>query len=383
VLPRGVEDLAAAELLALGAAEPRPTAGGLVFGGDLAVAYRACLWSRLASRILLHLASVPADSSASFYGAVRALRWEEHLGPDDTLAVDCHARGDGGLNTHFVALKCKDAVVDRLRDRYGRRPGVDLARPAVRLHVLVAHGEAQVSLDLAGEALHRRGYRRHAGPAPLKENVAAALLLRAGWPRLLAAGGALLDPLCGAGTLPIEAALMAADVAPGLLRHHFGFLGWRGHRPELWRTLCAEASERRRDGLARELPALAGSDHDAEAIRRAGEHAEAAGLGARLTFARRDVADCVPPAGAATGLVATNPPYGERLGERDRLRELYRRLGDRLKERFTGWRLALLTADSSLAGELRLRAERRNALWNGALRCELLQYCIGGEVPGR
>jgi 23S rRNA (guanine2445-N2)-methyltransferase / 23S rRNA (guanine2069-N7)-methyltransferase len=382
VLPRGVDDLAAAELSALGARDLRPTAGGVGFAGDLAVAYRACLWSRLASRILLHVATVDAGSSTSFYAAVRELPWEEHLGADDTLAVDCHARADSSLNTHFVALKCKDAVVDRLRDRLGRRPGIDLDRPAVRLHVLVARGEARGSVDLAGEPLHRRGYRREGGPAPLKENVAAAMLLRAGWPSLAAAGAALLDPLCGAGTLPIEAAMIAADVAPGLLRERFGFTGWRGHRAELWATLRGEASERRRAGLAGALPQIAGSDRDETSVRRAVAHLAAAGLAERVRFFRQELDESEPMTGAARGLVACNPPYGERLGERAELVALYRGLGERLKARFVGWRLALLTADATLAGELRLRASRRNALWNGGLRCELLQYEIGGEVPG-
>jgi 23S rRNA (guanine2445-N2)-methyltransferase / 23S rRNA (guanine2069-N7)-methyltransferase len=377
VLPRGVEDLAGQELAALGAVDVHPAGGGLAFHGSLEVAYRACLWSRLASRILLPLSTVPAGSSQELYDGVRAIRWEDHLGPDATLAVDCHARGGAGINSHFVALKTKDAVVDRLRELRGRRPGIDLVRPSLRLHVLVARGAAQVSLDLSGEPLHRRGYRSDGGPAPLKENVAAALLVRAGWPATAAAGGALVDPLCGGATIPIEAALIAADVAPGAQRDWFGFLGWRGHRPELWAQLRREALERRRAGLARALPPIAGSDADPAAVSRALAQVAAAGLSAHVHIEPRDVGDCRPHAGATGGLVATNAPYGERLGRKTELASVYRRLGETLKERFSGWTLALLTADAALAGEVRMRPFRRNSLWNGPLRCELLQYRIG------
>jgi 23S rRNA (guanine2445-N2)-methyltransferase / 23S rRNA (guanine2069-N7)-methyltransferase len=380
VLPRGVEDLARLELEACGASGLRATSAGLAFRGDLAVAYRVCLWSRLASRVLLPLATVPARTSAELHAALRELPWEEHLDPAGTLAVDAHARGDREINTHFVALKTKDAIVDRLRDVTGRRPSVDLASPWLRIHVLVQAGRdgrtAQVSLDLSGEPLHRRGYRRDAGPAPLKENVAAALLLRSGWPAMAAAGGALVDPMCGGGTLLVEGAWIAGDVAPGLLRGTFGFSGWLQHREALWQRLRREAQNRRDAGVAR-APVVAGSDVDPAAVRQAREHLRAAGL-VPAELAARDVGDAAPPLGALSGLVATNPPYGERLGTAAELPALYRRLGEAMKERFGGWTLALLTADARLAGEVRMRPARRNALWNGGLRCELLQYDVRG-----
>lgn len=352
------------------------------------MAYRICLWSRLVSRVLLPLWRVGAGSSGAFYEAVRALPWEQHVRRGATFAVDARARGDRGLNTHFVELKTKDAVVDRLRAAWGERPDVDREEPDLRLHVLVVGGEAQLSLDLSGEPLHRRGYRDAGGPAPLKENVAAALLLRAGWPAHAAAGGALVDPMCGAGTLLVEGALLAMDVAPGLLRrtlgatrHCFGFEGWRGHDRALWASLREEALRRRHESRSRR-PRLAGSDVDPQALARARASLDAAGIeGVRLTIA--DVADLQPPAGAAAGLVATNAPYGHRLGEAAELEAVYRRLGEALKSRFTGWSLALLTADPTLAGEVRMRPFRRNSLWNGGIRCELLQYRIGREgIPG-
>ena len=387
MLPRGVDDLAVEELRAFGAIDVRPTSGGVAFAGDLAVAYRALLWSRLASRLLLPLWRVDAHSSHAFYDAVRALPWEGELRRGATFAVDAHARGDRAVHTHFVALRTKDAVVDRLRERWGERPDVDLDDPALRLHVLLDGGEAQLSLDLSGEALHRRGYRGASGPAPLKENVAAALLLRAGWPAIAAAGGGFVDPMCGAGTLLVEAALLATDTAPGLLRTgnaaSFGLRGWRGHDRRLWESLRAEAEGRRQAGRAR-LPTIGGSDRDGGALERARESLVAAGIEG-VSLERADVGDAHPPSGATAGLVATNAPYGHRIGDTaGDLPAVYRRLGEAVKARFDGWRLALLTADAALAGEVRMRPSRRNALWNGPIRCELLQYNVGrAAIPGR
>ncbi|HXT50673.1 MAG TPA: THUMP domain-containing protein [Thermoanaerobaculia bacterium] len=385
-MPRGVEDLAAEELRRLGAADLQPTAGGISFTGDLAVAYRVLLESRLASRLLLPLWRVEAATSQVFYNAVSALPWERQLRRGATFAVDARARGDRAVHTHFVALRTKDAIVDRLRERWGERPDVDVDDPALRIHVLLDGGEAQLSIDLSGEPLHRRGYRGAGGPAPLKENVAAAMLLRAGWPAIAAAGGGFVDPMCGAGTLLVEAALLATDVAPGLLRTGtaatFGLRGWVGHDRRLWESLRAEAERRRQLGRAR-LPPMVGSDRDAVALDRAQASLAAAGIeGVELEQA--DVGDARPPRGAATGLVATNAPYGHRIGGAGDLPAAYRRLGEALKARFDGWRLALLTADAALAGEVRMRPARRNALWNGGIRCELLQYSIGrAAIPGR
>jgi len=383
VLPRGVEDLAQAELTALGATAVRPSGGGLHFGGGLEAAYRACLWSRLVSRVLLPLWRVEAGSSDAFYTGVRELPWERHLARGATFAIDARARGAAGIHTHFVELKAKDAIVDRLREVWGERPDVDVDDPDFRLHVLVDGEEAQLSLDLSGEPLHRRGYRRDGGVAPLKENVAAALLLRARWPEVAAGGGALVDPMCGSGTILAEAALLAMDVAPGLLRcaprERFGFRGWRGHDRELWSRLRAEA-ERRRDAARDRRPLLAGSDADPDALRSAAASLAAAGVDG-VPLERAEVGAARPPVGAHGGLVATNAPYGHRLGDRDELPAVYRRLGEALKERFAGWSLALLTADAKLAGEVRMRPFRRNSLWNGPIRCELLQYRIGERPP--
>ena len=222
-VPRGMEPLLADELRALGAHAVNMGRAGVAFRGELATGYRACLWSRTASRILLPLTRFPAPTPEALYDGIRAIPWEEHLAPEGTLTVDFTLAQSQITHSHFAALKVKDAVVDRFRDLFGVRPSVDRERPDLRLNVYLYRDSARVSLDLSGESLHRRGYRDEGAAAPLKENLAAAILLFAGWPELASAGAPFVDPLCGSGTLPIEAALIAGDIAPGLLRHAFRF----------------------------------------------------------------------------------------------------------------------------------------------------------------
>jgi 23S rRNA (guanine2445-N2)-methyltransferase / 23S rRNA (guanine2069-N7)-methyltransferase len=385
--PRNTEGLLADELRSLGAADVTETRAGVGFGGPPAISYRACLWSRVASRVLLRLASFPTTDLDELYAAVRDMAWEDHLTADGTLAVETTStirQGPlGSVNTHFVEQRVKDAVVDRFRDRTGRRPGVDLARPDVRIAVHLAPAEMVVSLDLSGEGLHRRGYRLEGGEAPLKENLAAAILLRAGWPAIAAAGGPLVDPMCGSGTLLVEGARMAADIAPGLLRQYYGFLGWNGFAPQIWQELLDEAAERRREGLRR-LPPIFGSDTDMRAIGSARANARRAGLAGRIHLEVRHLAALTAPrpvapaalAGSA-GLVVTNPPYGKRLGEAAELVDLYETLGERLKASFAGWQAAVFTANPELSAHLGLRAHRVNVLYNGPLPAKLLVFTIG------
>jgi len=373
---RGVNDLVMSELTAVGAGDVRETVGGVGFSGTLEVAYRACLWSRCASRILFELAQFPAGDSDALYAGIHALPWEEHLAPDATLAVTATQQRGALTHTRFIAQRVKDGVVDRLRERTGIRPSVRIDRPDLPLHVHFKGEQVTVSIDLAGEGLHRRGYRQQSGTAPLRENLAAALLLRAGWPAIAERGGALVDPLCGSGTLLIEAALMAGDRAPGLRRDYFGFLGWLQHDPGLWRSLRDEATQRCAQGRER-IPPLFGFDIDAGAIAIAIANAGRAEVGESILFERRELVKLERPAGADdTGLVVTNPPYGERLGEQEALGFLYRQLGQRLREQFTGWRAAVFTGNPELGKHMGLRACRLHKLFNGALECQLLHFEI-------
>lgn len=365
----------------MGADAASETRAGVAFSGPMALAYRACLWSRVASRVLLKIASFPPFGPDALYESLRGLPWEDHLDVTGTLAVEATSTISQGplvnLNTHFVEQRVKDAVVDRFRDRFGDRPGVDLFRPSVRLSVHLAADQTVVSLDLSGDGLHKRGYRLQAREAPLRENLAAAILLRAGWPRVSAVGGALLDPMCGSGTLLIEGALMAADVAPGLLRDYYGFLAWKGFDRQAWKSLVEEAEHRRDEGL-QSLPPIVGYDLDPRAIGTARANVRRAGLAGRVILECRDLQVLTWPAGSTkSGLVVVNPPYGKRLGDTNDLIPTYETLGARLRESFAGWEAAIFTGNPDLGAHLGLRAHRVNSLFNGPLPCKLLLFHIG------
>ena len=378
--PKGIEPLLADELRALGVENAAETRAGVSFSGTLETAYRVCLWSRLASRVLLPLASFTADSPEQLYTGVRAIDWGEHLAAAGTLVVDASVSHSRITHSHYAALKVKDAVVDQFRDRSGVRPSIDSERPDVRINLYLLRDMATISLDLSGDSLHRRGYRDEGVLAPLKENLAAAILIRAGWPDIAAEGGPLVDPMCGSGTLLLEGAMMAGDIAPGLLRPYYGFLGWRGHDAALWQRLLEEAHQRRAAGLSH-IPTIVGYDVDHKAIRAAWANIEQAGLRERIHVERREVAALVAPAGdpASAGLVVVNPPYGDRLGEVEALKELYGLLGDRLKEHFAGWKAAVFTGNVELGKKLGLRAKKMHTLYNGAIECKLLHIEVQPE----
>jgi len=377
VAPKGVESLLTDELKALGAEGVKASRSGAFFQGDLETGYRACLWLRTANRVLSPIARFQAETPEALYDGVRTIRWSEHMEPDGSFAVDFSSSRSQIHHTRYGALKVKDAVVDQFREQFGTRPSVDLSRPDVRLNVYLLKDEAILSIDLSGESLHKRGYREEAGPAPLKENLAAAILLRAGWPEISGRGGGLMDPMTGSGTLPIEAALMAADVAPGLLRDYFGFLKWKGHRPEIWERLLDEARERRAAGLMK-LPPIVGYDADPRAVRNAAANVERAGLRGVVHVEKKEFAVLVPHPGmkGRPGLVVLNPPYGERLGEISELRSLYGALGMRLKAHFSGWRASLFTGNVELGKGMGLRAEKKYSLYNGPIECKLLNFRI-------
>jgi 23S rRNA (guanine2445-N2)-methyltransferase / 23S rRNA (guanine2069-N7)-methyltransferase len=377
--PAGTADLAAEELAGCGATEISVQRGGVACAASLETAYRACLWSRVANRVLLRVAEFSAATPEALYDGVRGVAWHEHLDAAGTLAVDCTSGRSAITHTQFAALKVKDAVVDQFRERVGSRPSVDVAAPDVRINLHLDRNVATLALDLSGDSLHRRGYRGAQGAAPLKENLAAAVLLRAGWPKLVgAADGPLgfVDPMCGSGGLAIEAALIAADAAPGLLRNYFGFLGWRGHDEPLWQRLLEEAAERRRAALARlDGIALRAYDRESAAVRSTLENAARAGFAKHLHAERRELAD-LPVAPAPRGLVAVNPPYGERLGDAEKLEPLYALLGQKLREHFVGWQAAVLTGNPPLGRSLKIKAKRTHVLWNGPIECRLLRFDI-------
>jgi len=368
--PKGLEYLLRDELAALGA-DAREALAGVRFEGDLACAYRACLESRLASRILMPLTEFDAADADALYAGVYAIDWSQHIASDATLAID--ATGSSGSIKHsgFAAQKVKDAIADQCRERDGTRPSIQPDRPDVRLNLRLHKGRAILSLDLSGEPLHRRGWRHEQGEAPLKENLACAMLLRGGWPELYERGGALVDPMCGSGTLLIEGAWMVAGVAPALQRDYFGFLGWRGHDSAMWQSLRDAAQERALEGLRGLRPCFFGSDSDPRMIAIATHNLQMAGVAGFVMLDKHSAEYLQAPAGFATGLVITNPPYGERMGDLATLPALYKALGERLRAGFAGWRAAVLTSEPELERALGLRPDKQYVLFNGAIECRL------------
>jgi 23S rRNA (guanine2445-N2)-methyltransferase / 23S rRNA (guanine2069-N7)-methyltransferase len=369
--PVGAASVLAEELAQFGAEDIRERSHDVKFQGTLEVGYRACLWSRTATRVLLSLGSIDASSSKSVYEAVKRIDWREHLAPGATLACDCSGGNESIRHTIYGSQLLKDAVCDNLREATGERPNIKPERPDVLLHLHVEGPTALVSLDFSGESLHRRGYRSEGGRAPLKENVAAAMLLRAGWPQIAEAGGILLDPMCGSGTFLIEGALIAADAAPAVDREYFGFLRWHGHDAALWAGLRAEALARRSARVVRRC--ILGSDIDSEAVRMAITNASQAGVADWLHVEKRALSEVLRPKGE-TGLVIANPPYGERIGAESGLPALYSELGGVLRDRFQGWQAAILTGNPPLARNLGIYAKRTHRVFNGTIECRLLRF---------
>ena len=376
-VPKNMESLLVNELISLGASEVKETRAGASFEGPMELAYRVCLWSRLANRVLFPITQFPADTPEALYEGIRSISWEEHLKNSGTLAVDFHASRSAITHTKYGALKVKDGIVDYFRDKTGTRPSVDLNTPDIRINVFTLNNEARVSLDLSGESLHRRGYRIEKALAPLKENLAAAILIEAGWPKMADVGGAIIDPMCGSGTLLIEAALIAADSAPGLLRPYYGFLKWEQHQPEVWEALIDEAEEREREGFGR-MPPIIGYDADVNAIQSALRNVTRAGMTGMIHLEKRELAECVPSKKMTSrpGILIVNPPYGKRVGEIRGLKPLYSALGHQLKTHFQGWKAGVVTGNPDLGKAMGIRAKEKRVFFNGPIRCELLEFDI-------
>lgn len=380
--PKGLEYLLRDELATLGASDAREALAGVHFCGTLVTAYRACLWSRLASRVLLPLAEFDAADADALYDGVAAVDFGVHLRVDGSFAIDAVGATSGVNHSHYAVQRVKDAVVDQFRQRTGARPQVDTERPDLRLNLLLRRERGTLSLDLSGAPLHQRGWRQGHGKASLKENLAAALLLRAQWPALYAGGGALVDPLCGSATLLIEAAWMAADIAPGWKRDYYAVTAWQGHDAALWQQLREEIDERAQRGLSSLRATFFGFDHDPQALEDARHNVEHAGVAGFVQLRRQSLRELVRPPGCeGTGLVITNPPYGQRLGEHDDLLPLYRMLGEKLAGEFAGWRASVITSDAELGRAIGLRALKRYAVYNGALECQLLNFDLAAPAP--
>ncbi len=366
---RGLEPVLADELRALGAAEVTPGRGGVAFAGDRVLLYQANLWLRTAVRVLRPVLEAPVASPDELYDAVRGIDWSRYLTPDHTLAVDCNVRDSKITHSRYAALRVKDAICDQFRERAGRRPSVDVEEPMVKLNLHVYRDEAVLSLDSSGTSLHKRGYRPIQTRAPLNEALAAALVVLTGWKGNVP----FVDPLCGSGTLPIEAAWIALRRPPGLTRRRFGFMGWMDFDVALWAELRDEA----RRSVLKHLPApVLGSDARRDAVAFSHTNARAAGIGHLPRFEVCDVRDFHPPDGPP-GVILCNPPYGERIGEEKDLRGLYRTLGEVFRGRCPGWTAYVFTGNARLGREIGIEPARQVPLFNGKIPCRLLQFDLG------
>ncbi len=363
---KGLEEVTAAELRGLGLPVLEISPGLVSFKGKPEDAWKACLWLRSARRVLLPLGTFEAPDAEALYEGALARPWQDYLSPELTFAVEASVRDSAFNHSGFVALKVKDAIADALRQRRGARPNVDRNDPDVRVVVHVGRETCSISLDCSGGPLHKRGYRVRPVAAALNETLAAGILLLAGFDGSLP----FADPFCGSGTLCIEAALIATRTAPGLLRDApFGFERWPGFDAKVWTGLFREA-----EAQLREAPApILGSDADGAAVAAASANAERAGMDRWIRLKRRDAREFAPPKGPG-GLIATNPPYGDHVGEGEDLPGLYLAFGDALKNRCAGWRAFILTGTPALAKSIGLRPKRRVALFNGPMPVKLLEF---------
>lgn len=366
----GLEDLVHDEIVSCGGQDIVRAKGVLTWQGDLASGYRACLWSRFASRILLQLAAFPAADDTELYRQCGVINWQEHMDTGSTFAVDCTLSDSAITHSQFAALRVKDALVDQFRDRSGERPSVQVERPDLQIRLHIHHDQAILALDLSGESLHRRGYRVEGAIAPLKESLAAGIVALAGWGRDVVSDTIFLDPMCGSGTLLIEAALIYGDSAPGLGRSYFGFLGWKGHDETLWLQLVEAAVAREEAGLDRSWPMILGYDADPVVVAAARRNIAQAGLSEKIRVKQGQLANLKRP--ADKGFLVCNPPYGERLGELDEAVQLYRALGRVARAEFARWQVGFFIAAPDFADRFGLSWQASHRLFNGPLACRLL-----------
>ncbi len=369
---RGLEELLKTELDALGAQDLQVVQGGVHFRADDRVMYQSLLWSRLASRILLPLGEFGVWSDLDLYVGAQSIPWTEMFDSNTSFAIHFSGTNEVIRNSQFGALRIKDAIVDSFTRQNLERPSVDREQPGIRINAWLNKDRVSIALDLSGDALHQRGYRQQTGQAPLKETLAAAIVMRSGWQ----SNTPLVDPMCGSGTLLLEAALIATDRAPGLLRSHWGFNRWKNHNQAVWQEVLGEAKERARVGTAAATARFFGYDNDSRVLESARANARRAGVFELFTFAQQDVIKLKNPLAGQeiTGTVLSNPPYGERLESEPALIALHSLLGRIMKQQFGGWNLSLFSASPELLSCLQLRADRQFKAKNGPLECVQKNY---------
>ena len=369
---RGFEELLKVELTELGAQEAKVVQGGVHYQADDETLYRTLLWSRLASRILFPLIESKIYSDLDLYAAVSGFNWLAQFDERVTFFVDFNGTNQEIRHTQFGAMRVKDGIVDYFERQGKTRPDVDKIQPDVRIQAYLNRENLVISLDLSGEALHLRGYREDAGQAPLRETLAAAIVMRSGWQ----AGSPLVDPMCGSGTLLIEAAQMEAKIAPQLYRLHWGFDFWKSHNQSAWEKVKNEAIELAEEKQSEIQPHFYGFDLDRRVLKKAQKNAQNAGVSHLIKWQQGDVAALKNPSVNGVGTVICNPPYGERLGTTPALIALYSVFGQRLKKEFCGWNVSVFSSESTLLDCLRMRASRQFKAKNGPLDCVQKNYQV-------
>ncbi len=369
--PKGIESLLLDELNTLGGFDLiKQRIGGIIGTADIQSLYRICLWSRLSNRVLLQLGSQNIRTKECLRNWLLTIPWSDHMSAEQTLSIRFFGELPGIQHTQYGAQYTKDAIVDYFRELCGKRPTVDREQPDLRFQINIDKQQASLYLDLSGDSLHQRGYRSAVGPAPLKENLAAALLVRAGWPKIAAQGGALIDPLCGSGTLLTEAALMAANIAPGLLRERFGFTQWQQHNSDHWQ---AERNLAKSSILA-SIPPILGYDDDNRALGIARQHIASLKLDQQAPRVyKKLLSEWKKPShiNLQPGLLISNPPYGERIGKKSSLLNLYKVIGEKCTNEVSDWQAAIFTSDPSLAKATRTYWNKSYVFYNGSIECRL------------
>ncbi|ODP97100.1 23S rRNA (guanine(2445)-N(2))/(guanine(2069)-N(7))-methyltransferase [Salinivibrio sp. SS3] len=379
ITARGLEHMLAQELEQLGVSSVKQVHAGVKFKADDSTLYQCCLWSRIASRFVLVLGEFAVRDDMDLYLGATAINWPDYFHASQRIAVDFNGTNREIRNSQYGALKVKDAIVDKFEKSNLPRPSVDREQPDLRIHMRLSKDQGLLGIDMVGSGLHQRGYRTQAGAAPLRETHAAALVARSGWKM----DQPLMDIMCGSGTLLIEAAMMAAKIAPGLKRKRWGFESLLGFDDEAFKAIKAEASVKAKRGVSQCQTRFYGTDNDARMIETARANARRAGVGELIDFATGDATQVTPPEGFSGGHILSNPPYGERLGTTPGLIALYTQLGDHLKGAFAGNTVSLYSGSEELLSCLRMRADDKFKLRNGALDCVMKTYAITarGEKP--
>ena len=372
ITSNGLENLLVEELKSLGIDNPKPVQAGVKFKASNQQIYRCCIWSRLASRFVRVLSEFQCQDDMDLYLSASAINWSSHFDSNKTIVVDFNGTNREIRNSQYGAMKVKDAVVDSFNKKNLPRPTISKDQPDLRIHVRLHRDKAILGIDLVGSGLHQRGYRTEAGRAPLRETLAAAIILRSGWEK----GKPLLDPMCGSGTLLIEAALMAANIAPGVKRKQWGFEALTDFDAELWAEIKSEANVQARKGVKNIDTKFFGFDNDSRVLATAKDNAKRAGVDQYIEFRNGDAATLTKPSDFEGGVVICNPPYGERLGTEPGLIALYTAFGAQLKSEFGGNNASIFSSSDELLSCLRMRADKQYKLNNGALQCHQKNYSI-------